>query len=36
LVTDRVPIVYDSAPPVRSASIAVSICASNDAADAMP
>ena len=35
-MTVREPIEYDDAPPVRSASIAASICASRLAADAMP
>ena len=35
-VTVRDPIEYDDAPPVRSASIAASICASKEDADAMP
>jgi len=35
-VTVREPIEYEDAPPVRSASIAASICASSDAGVAMP
>ena len=35
-MTVRDPIEYDDAPPVKSASIAASICASRLAADAMP